>query len=61
MHGRGECMAWGMHGGVNGRGCMQQRGMHGRVAGVCISGGVVAGEMATAADGSHPTGMHPCS
>ena len=31
---------------------------------VCMAGGMhgghVAGEMATAADGTHPTGMHSC-
>ena len=26
----------------------------------CIRGACVAGEMATAADGTHPTGMHSC-
>ena len=25
-----------------------------------VKGGCVAGEMATAADGTHPTGMHSC-
>ena len=28
--------------------------------GACMGGGAVAGEMATAADGTHPTGMHSC-
>ena len=48
-------MAEGIHG----------RGMNGRVA--CTAGGMhgwgeacVAGEMAIAADGTHPTGMHSC-
>ena len=37
------------------------------MAGACMVGGVggggacVAGEMATAADGMHPTGIHSCS
>ena len=48
MHGRGAwqglCMAGGMHG---------REGMHGR--GACM-----AGEMATAVDSTHPTGMHSC-
>ena len=47
-----------MAGGMHGRGCAWQGacmagGMHGR--GVCV-----AGEMATAVDGTHPTGMHSC-
>ena len=51
MCGRGACKA-------GGRVCMAgghawQGGMHGRVA-------CVAGETATAADGTHPTGMHSC-
>ena len=41
--------------------------VHG-MAGACVTGGghawqgraCVAGEMATAADGTHPTGMHSC-
>ena len=54
MHGRGGACVAG-RGDVHGRwhvwqGC------------VCIAGGGVcmAGEMATAADGTHPTGMHSC-
>ena len=40
----GACIAWGMHG-----------------IGVCMTGGVcMARETATAADGTHPTGMHSC-
>ena len=27
---------------------------------VCVRLGCMAGEMATAADGTHPTGMHSC-
>ena len=42
---QGACMA----GGMRGRG-----GMHGR--GTCV-----AGELATAAGGTHPSGMHSCS
>ena len=63
IHGRG------MHGkGVHGRGvsmagvCVWQRGMHGRgtcmVRGMCGEGACMAGDMATAVDGTHPTGMH---
>ena len=54
MHGRGHvwwgrawrqaCVAGGMHGGG-----------HAWQEGVCV-----AGETATAADGTHPTGMHSC-
>ena len=46
MHGRGACVAGGMHGK---RGAWQGGGGRG-----------VAGETATAADGTHPTGMHYC-
>ena len=48
--GRGACMAGGMpgKGGMHGRGCVWQ------------GGACVAGETATAADGTHPTGMHSC-
>ena len=49
MCGRGACMVGGMH-------CMGHawhRGVHDR--GVCM-----ARETATAADGTHPTGMHSC-
>ena len=58
----GACMVVGVHGG----GCTWQGGMCGR--GVCMAGGgmfgwegaCVAGETATAADGTHPTGMFSC-
>ena len=56
----GACMAGDMHGwGVHGR------GVHGReicMAGwTCMTrGACMAGEMATAAGGMHPTGMHSC-
>ena len=49
----GSCMAGGMHG----RGHAWQ-GKHGR--GYAWLGVCVAGEMATAAGGMHPTGMHSC-
>ena len=50
MHGRehawqGACMAGGMQG-------AWQEG--------CVVGACMTGEMATAADGTHPTGMHSC-
>ena len=49
MCGSGVCVVGGMHG----RGlCMVC---------ACMAGGArVAGEMATAADGTHPTGVHSC-
>ena len=65
VHGMGECMAgayaWqrGVHGREHGRGACVTGGMHG---GVCIvvggtwQGACMAGETATAADGTHPTG-----
>ena len=63
----GVCMAGGMHGsghiwqgacmvgGVHGRGHTWWGGMHGR--GHAWQGACMAGETATAADGTHPTGM----
>ena len=53
MHGREACVAGRvcMAGGMCGRGCAWQGGMHGG-GGACM-----AGETATAADGTHPTGM----
>ena len=47
-----------------GSGHVWQGGLHGR--GVCVAGGnawkgaCVAGQRATAADGTHPTGMDSC-
>ena len=71
MHGRGSCMAGGcawqgacMAGGVHGKGGMHGKGVHGK--GTCMAGGVhgrgscMAGEMATAADSMHPTGINSC-
>ena len=37
---------------------MEGGGMHG--GGVCDMGACMAGKTATAADGTHPTGMHSC-
>ena len=59
MHGEGwgACMvkggghAWQRVGGMCGGGGMHDRGVH-------CGGACVAGEMATAAEGTHPTGMH---
>ena len=45
---QGACMAGAMHG----RGHAWQEG--------CVVGACMTGEMATAADGTHPTGMHSC-
>ena len=62
VHGRGHpwqgCVWWGA--------CMAE-GVHGK-GGACMAGGCVwwgvslcmAGETTTAADGTHPTGMHSC-
>ena len=61
MCGKGACMVGGMHGGgMHGRGHAWwghswQGDMHGR------GGACVAGEMATAAGGMHPTGIRSCS
>ena len=58
----GACMAGGMcgRGACMVGGCAWQRGWH-AWQGVCVVGGsCVAGETATEADGTHPTGMHSC-
>ena len=34
--------------------------LHGKTGGMCGRGECVAGEMSTAPDGRHPTGMHSC-
>ena len=68
MHGRGACMAGGMHV-AEAEGACMAGSMHGRGhvwQGACMAGGMhgrgtcMAGEMATAADSKHPTGMHSC-
>ena len=63
MFGRGHAWQRGMHGrghvwqgDVHGRGCAWQGGMHGREGYAWQE----AGETTTAADGTHPTGMHSC-
>ena len=52
-------------GGMRGRGaCVVGGGMHGRGHawwGGCAWGACVAGKMAIAVGGTHPTGMHSCS
>ena len=54
MHGEGG-HAWQREGGMCGEG-----DMHGRVGGIHDREACVPGEMATAADGTYPTGMHSC-
>ena len=59
----GACMEGGvcMKGGACMAGDMHERGsMHGRGVMCGWRWGCVAGETATAADGTHPTGMHTC-
>ena len=67
----GTCVAGGVHGEgvyvagvcVCGREAWMVRGMDGGGHvwwGACMVGGIVAGETTTAADGTHPTGMHSC-
>ena len=60
VHGRGTCMAGGhaWQGDKHGRGHAWQGGHV--WWGLCMVGVGVAGETATAADGTHPTGMHSC-
>ena len=58
--GAGEGHAWG-EGGHGWQGCVWQEGHAWQGGGCAWQGGAcVAGEMATAADGTHPTGMHSC-
>ena len=69
MHGRGTCMAGEcMVGGTCGRGHAPQGGWVCMVGGTCVArgayvagGACMVGETATAADSTHPTGMHSCS
>ena len=56
MHGWGACMA----GGVHGRGAWVVRGACVVGCGMCGRGACAAGEMVTAANGMHPSGMHSC-
>ena len=59
---QGACMT----GGVHGRGCARQKGacmagsMYDRGCAWQRVGACMAGEKTTAADGTHPTGMHSC-
>ena len=65
MHGGHVCMAGGMCWGGMHEACMAvsmqggRWGVHG-VEGVCIGGGVCAGETATEERCKQPTGMHSC-
>ena len=53
MDGKWVCMAGGVwHGDMHGRGCVAW--------GHAWQGACMAGESATAAGGTHPTGMHSC-
>ena len=52
MSGQGACVAEEGH--------AWQRGGHGRGGHVWLGKGGVGGEAATAADGTHHTGMHSC-
>ena len=49
-----------MAGGVHGRGACMVGGVHGRGHEWWGWGACMAGETATAAGGTHPTGMHSC-
>ena len=63
MHGRGTYMAGGGHGrgACVAAGCMAGGGVWCMTGGHAWRGGAcVAGEMASAEDGTHPTGMHFC-
>ena len=63
MHGDGICLAGGH---VWQGACMVARAVHGtgghvwQQVSVCPQEGEGAGETATTADGTHPTGMHSC-
>ena len=67
----GDCAWWWAWRGK--RACMTEGGMYGRGRGASVAGGdmhskgacmvrgaCVTGEMATAVDSTHPTGMHSC-
>ena len=58
----GTCLGGGKHGGgMPSRGHAWWEGMHSRGHAWQGDGACVAGETATAADGTHPTGMDSCS
>ena len=58
----GSCVAGGIHdrGCVTGRGECVAGGMHGTGGGHVWQGVCMAGETATAAGDTHPTGTHSC-
>ena len=65
MHGRLGCaqqgaLAWEAWQGVSMAGCMSGRGACVAEGGMCGSRVCVAGETATPAGGTHPTGIHSC-
>ena len=67
MCGRGACVARVCMVGVCGRGhAWQEHVWQGDMVGTCMAGGMhgreacMAGEMAMAAGGTHPIGMHSC-
>ena len=55
IHSRRACISGGLHG--RGRGIRGREGMHGKGG---MWGAYMAGETATEAGGTHPTGMHSC-
>ena len=59
MYGKGVCVAGRacVAGGMHGRGYAWQGGQGAYMGG----GACAAGEMATEAGSTHPTGMHPCT
>ena len=60
MHSKGRaCVAKGKRAWQRRGGCAWQEGMHGR-RDLHGNGDVCAGETATEAGGTHPTGMHSC-
>ena len=54
---KGACM---VKGGMCGKGGMHSRACAWQGGGRFMVGACMAGETATAADGTHPTGMHSC-
>ena len=57
---RGASVPGGMHGGGGWGACVVGGGGVCGRGGMCGRGACMAGETATAADGTHPTGMHSC-
>ena len=60
MVGEGDTWQGGVHGGGHAWGVCMVGGMHGG-EGACVAGGAcMVGETATAAEGTHPTGLYSC-